>query len=52
MIFKTYLKILKNRLKHFRFPIRFLFYKNHIINFVIKNYFLKLFSKIVTKQFL
>ena len=48
IIFKIYLKTLKISLKHFKFSNRFLYYINQKI--IFKNYFLKLFLIIVTKQ--
>ena len=48
IIFKTYLKILKIGLKYFKFSNRFLLYK--ILKIVFKNYFKKLFFKIVFKN--
>ena len=45
IIFKTYLKILKISLKHFKFSNRLLLYK--ILKIVFKNYFKNLFFKIV-----
>ena len=49
IIFKIYLKILKIGFKHFRFLNIVLSYKNQIkfSKTVLKNYFLKLFSKTV-----